>query len=506
MTRTFHRDFHSSRRCHCEPTAGPPEAGGNLSPYDLRLLRRSLSACGGLLAMTRKGHEHRARLGYRRAIALILVLWAIAVLSLVAGGLSFAIRQNVAISNIEKSRMTSHHLARAGVERAIAEIMDDPKLSDTMSDFWYDDAAAFQEVELTGGTFSVTHEGYELVPVALYGAGDESAKLNVNVATREQLLKLPDMTESIASAIIDWRDENEEPEVEGVEGGYYDSLNHPYMIRNGPFKTVRELLLVRGVTAELFYGEDTNTNGLLDPNENDGELSDPIDNGDGRLDRGWFAYLTVYSYEKNVNGTGEKRVNLNKADANTLSQRLDLEKWAAESIVKAREKKDKKEFKHLVDLLDVKRDKDVSKKDSDDINVRSESEKDQPVTKEIFQRIVDDLSLKKDEFLPGRVNLNTAPLVVLTTLPGADEELASAIVRYRESMGGYTSIGDLLNVTGMTKEKFAKLEDSVTVRSYVFHIRSSGYASSGLATATIECVVERGSDVPRVLYWLESSP
>jgi len=392
------------------------------------------------------------------------------------------------------------------VERALAAVMDDLRVTDTLNDLCSHDLTNMQDVPLTGGTFSVIHDSYEEIPKPRYGAGDESAKLNVNVATREQLLKLPKMTDSIAGAIIDWRDQDEVPQPDGIEGGYYGSLAHPYTIRNGPLRTIRELLLVRGVTPELFYGEDTNVNGLLDPNENDGDASDPPDNADGRLDRGWCAYLTVYSYEKNANGLGAKRLNLKTADAGTLASRLQLEHWAAESIVKARERD---ELKTLSDLLEVKRDPSITVDDTrdPDINGRSESEKDQPVTKSIFQRIVDDLTLEDAEVLPGRININTAPREVLKTLPGVDDEMVNTIVQRREGDVGYASIADLLDVSGMTKEKFAKIENSVAVRSNVFRIYSEGRAAAGLASATIESVVDRGAqEVPRVLYWLESSP
>jgi general secretion pathway protein K len=440
----------------------------------------------------------------RRGAALLLVLWAIAVLSLLAGGLSFAIRQDLVIANIEKDRMTGHCLARAGVERAIAEIMDDVDPTDTTLDPWYDNETDLQDVELTGGTFSVIHDGYEPIPRPWYGVGDESAKLNVNVATREQLLKLPNMTEPIAGAIIDWRDQNEQAEPDGIERGYYGALAHPYEIRNGPLRTVRELLLVRGVTPELLYGEDRNVNGLLDPEEDDGDASEPYDNADGRLDRGWFAYLTVYSYERNVNGSSQRRLNVNRASAQDLSAQLNLEPWAAESIVKAREQS---EFEHLADLLDVTRDPSIERdSESEDYYARSATEKDRPVTESIFEQIVDNLTLKEEEILPGRININTAPLEVLNTLPGLDSDLAEAVIRRREALAGYTSIGQLLSINGITKEKFAGFEDFITVRSSVFRIQSYGQAASGLARATIECVVDRGRDVPRVLYWLESSP
>lgn len=438
----------------------------------------------------------------RRASALLLVLWAMVVLSLLAGGLCYALRQDLAIANIEKDRVTAHWLARAGVERAIAELMADLPDMDTMLDTWSDDEEVFHDVPLAGGTYRVFHDDWEDSPSPVFGAADESARLNVNVATREQLMRLPEITESVVGAILDWRDTNEEPEADGMEGGYYATLAHPYKIRNNQLRTIRELLLVRDVTPDLFYGEDANGNGLLEANEDDGDASDPPDNGDGILDRGWFAYLTVYSYEKNVDAAGERRLNIKTADANQLSQRCNLEDWAAQSIVKAREQK---QFERLVDLLEVRRDPEVKSDGSDNFG-RSGSESDQPVTVSVFKQIVDRLTLNDEETLPGRININTAPHAVLKTLPGVEDELADAIIQARNSSGGFASIGDLLDVSGMTTEKFGKIEGMVTVRSSVFRIQSTGQVASKMARATIECVVDRGQAVPKVLYWKESAP
>lgn len=442
----------------------------------------------------------------RRAMALILVLWTITILAMVAAGLSFAVKQDLLLSNIEKDRLVAHYLARAGLERAIAAIMDDDRSSDITDDLWYDDED-MADVELAGGTFSVIHGSDEPEPTKRYGVGDECAKLNLNVATKDQLMKLPEMTEEIAAAILDWRDGDEDPKPLGAERAYYDGLDHPYTIRNGQFRTVRELLLVRGVMPELFYGEDANLNGLLDANENDGETSEPMDNADGVLQRGWFAYVTIYSYEKNVTGSGGRRLNLNTATEDTLGSRLSLEKWAAKSIVTARQGKRDNKFTHLVDLLDVRRDSRAGNEDEADLNYRSNEEQNTPVTKAIFQRIVDELTLTDERVVAGRINVNTASMTVLMTLPEINEELASAIIRNREGFGGgYQSIGDLFNVVGITKDRFGKIENSVTVRSCTFRILSEGYASSGLAKATLESVVDRSEAVPRILYWLESSP
>ena len=67
----------------------------------------------------------------RRAAVLILVLWAIVVLSLLTGGISMAVREDLSLASISRDRITAHWCARAGVERAIAAIMDDSKDLDT---------------------------------------------------------------------------------------------------------------------------------------------------------------------------------------------------------------------------------------------------------------------------------------------------------------------------------------------------------------------------------------
>ncbi len=57
-------------------------------------------------------------------------------------------------------------------------------------------------------------------------------------------------------AIIDWLDyddmDAEEPD--GAENSYYTSLENPYPCKNGPMDTIEELLLIKGITAELYFG------------------------------------------------------------------------------------------------------------------------------------------------------------------------------------------------------------------------------------------------------------
>jgi len=159
-----------------------------------------------------------------------------------------------------------------------------------------------------------------------YGLIDESGKLNLNVAVkwnlseaekRNLLIWLPDMTMETADAIFDWIDEDSLSRQYGAESDFYEALPQPYIPVNGPLSSLDELLLVRGVTPELLYGEDANRNGLLDSGE---DL-----NGDGSLQRGWSAYFTIYSRESNLRSDGVPRIFLNQDDLAALYDALEAE-------------------------------------------------------------------------------------------------------------------------------------------------------------------------------------
>jgi len=63
-----------------------------------------------------------------------------------------------------------------------------------------------------------------------------------------------DAADTIADSILDWKDPDDLHRLNGAENDYYQSLAHPYRARNANFETLDELLLVKGVTAQLLYG------------------------------------------------------------------------------------------------------------------------------------------------------------------------------------------------------------------------------------------------------------
>lgn len=63
----------------------------------------------------------------------------------------------------------------------------------------------------------------------------------------------------------------------------------------------------------------------------------------------------------------------------------------------------------------------------------------------------------------GKVNLNTAALADLMTLPGVGKAKAEAIIAYREAQGGFTSIEEIMNIDGIKEGVFNQIKDSIKV-------------------------------------------
>lgn len=64
----------------------------------------------------------------------------------------------------------------------------------------------------------------------------------------------------------------------------------------------------------------------------------------------------------------------------------------------------------------------------------------------------------------GKVNLNTASLADLMTLPGIGEVRAQAIIDYRDKNGKFVSIEDVMKVSGIKESSFEKMQDSICVK------------------------------------------
>ena len=317
-------------------------------------------------------HEAKVIRPRRRAVVLLIVLVAIVVLSLSAYTFKDLMQTNKQATRLHGQRLQARMLVDSGVEHLLQYLkMDDNSRIEAGGHF--DNPVYFQaatvvldEDPAAMGSFTV------LAPLpseagsswgVRYGLEDESGRLNLNLvavadnvaegSSRSLLMGLPNMTEEIADAILDWMDTDDEPREFGAELEYYGSLATPYAPRNGPLQTVEELLLVRGISPQLLFGADANRNGMADPHETSllggatgmagnmpgmaaggtslslgtgssmgGDATSGSAEGMLAFSRGWAAYLTLHSAEGNLNAAGQPRIFLNSDDLQQLHSDL----------------------------------------------------------------------------------------------------------------------------------------------------------------------------------------
>ncbi|MBN1845752.1 MAG: general secretion pathway protein GspK [Sedimentisphaerales bacterium] len=436
---------------------------------------------------------------------LVLVLWVLVVLALLALTLAQNTRLDNAVRGTMQDRVQARWLARAGVQRALSEIAQDAGATDGIHDRWYDSPEIFRNVELDQGTYCVSADRFSSDQSTAYGVCDEASKLNLNAATPEMLVRLTGMTEELVQPLLNWRQDRSPPAGDSrALASVSPAQRRTAYVR--VFTTIRSLGLVPSMRPEHLFGEDANLNGLLDDNENDGDLSYPPDDQNGVLKRGLLSYVTVYSFDRNEDGMGRPRININTADQQQLETELGLEEGHVLWILERQG-----QFAGVADLLDVNtliQEETVGSVRASRLHSSDPLDKPKPVSIPLdlktFRRIADRITVMDDEIIPGRINVNTAGREVLCALPGMTGALADRLIdRRRELPDGYTSIAEVLFVPQMTLPIFKRIAPWITVRSNVFTVHSTGRAArSGLAHH-IEAVAVRQRAQVSIVYWNE---
>lgn len=313
-----------------------------------------------------------------------------------------------------------------------------------------------------------------------FGLIDEASKLNLNTATVAMLEALPGMTAELAAAIIDWRDEDSDPTENGAEDEIYARLNPPRRAKNAPFETVEELRLVHDATLEILYGEDTNLNGTLDPNENDGDNSPPYDNRDGRLDPGILEYVTVYSRQPNTRADGSARVNVSR---NALTQ-------------------DSQSLRELLEeRLGTERATEVLQPVLlSGANIQSVLEfyRISGMTADEFALVHTDLTASNNP-PEGLINVNTASEAVLACLPGIGLDNAPALVAFRQANPG--RLDSMAWVTEILEpDAIAQCGRFLTDQAYQFTADVAAVGPNGRGYHRTRFIFDNSDGTPRIIF------
>ena len=465
----------------------------------------------------------------RRGTVLLAVMLVTALSAMVAASLLYYVQSQVSAAAAGSNGEQAYAAAMSGLERALAVLR-------TPDEDWQDNPEMFQnQLVCDDGVnkwYFTVHAPGEDGKTLRYGLEDESGKINLNFcpeATLRALLaarKTSDVdTNELADCLLDYLDRDNNPRPQGAEQDYYDKLANPYAIKNGSLGTLEELLLVKGFTGSVVYGNDANLNGLVEPNEQDGDETFPPDAGDGQLDRGLLGVATAVTHEPNVDNASKPRVNINGAEADLRKlDGLGLPKKTVDFIRSYRQDNPSKPFTHPSQLLGMS------------YTTRQVSPANQPsppsgrgrrgggssppaanpaapqvvtitsgVTAETLPIVMDKLTTAapgpKGQ-LQGLVNVNTAPVEVLRLLPGMDENLSRTIVETRGALDAEKkkTVAWLVTENLLDPAKFKVIAPMLTTRSLQLRLHCTGFGVPCGRFREVEAVVDFAGTSPRIAY------
>jgi len=190
------------------------------------------------------------RRGDDRGFALLIVLWAVVLLTLLATQLTAAGRTELQLAANLRSAAAAETAADGAVYEAIYHLLDP-------SDTWTA-GGADRALRVLGGR-------------AVLRVEDEAGKINPNTAPPELLRALlrrvgadRRVADGVAAAIVDWRFPNKQAQPGGAKEPQYRAAGRDYGPAGAPFRSVAELGAVLGMTPELLAKLEPNISVLTD--------------------------------------------------------------------------------------------------------------------------------------------------------------------------------------------------------------------------------------------------
>ncbi len=491
----------------------------------------------------------------RRHGGMILIMVLIVVALLTIAGLTFSelmlIERRTA--DLAAHRAQARANAESGIELARLFIAEDPLIVLEQYGGIYDNLERFQGAVVLNDGEGGNHGRFAIVAPRVeggiysgvrFGLEDESTRLNLNMllkleelsgvenAARDILLGLPAMTEEVADAILDWIDEDDEPREYGAEVDYYASLIPPYEPKNGPLETIEELLLVRDITPWLLFGSDINRNGFIDADEPTDLGLDNFDGVEGSMDRGWSAYLTLWSLETNLNPVGMPKINLMQDDMEALYDELSAvmsSEWAT-FIVAFRQNGPYSGTKSGENFtggdLDLSEDGEHTLNNvldliGEDVEVTFDGQQDSTILETPFSdspmamvgylpTLMDYVAVNASPVIPGRINVNEAPRAVLEGIPGMTLDAVDAIMSDRNEDPEMRDPSHrhetwILGTGLVTLDEMKELIRFLNAGGAVYRVQVIGYFDKGGPAVRLETVLDATESPPRMRFYRDLS-
>ncbi len=190
---------------------------------------------------------------------LVIVLWVLAVLTAIALGLSYRTGLEARRVGAISGNVQALTLCQAAIRRTMFELQKDEQGYDALKDLWSNNKQLFDSYRLQSGTYTVSYKRQDPMDSSkhqtFFGAMDEESLINVNTASKEtweRLLRNEELSPDLYEPIMDWVDADSNARMHGAEASDYASLERPYAPRNGKIRMMDELLLIKGITSDVF--------------------------------------------------------------------------------------------------------------------------------------------------------------------------------------------------------------------------------------------------------------
>ena len=250
----------------------------------------------------------------RRGFAVIIVMVAVIVLSVMAGALAVFLKVESQLAQNGNDDEKLLWLGRAGVERACWILANEPGGATSLKQIWAGGPGAGPETNgpLAGISLNNFSVGDGTVSLRLI---EQESKINVNGADSQLLQQVltsmgvdANALSLVADSIQDWIDADDATRPAGAESDYYQGLVPPYYSKNAPIDDIEELQLIKGITPLMFKGGTE-----VDPNSPFQHHKLGFGHAPGQAEDYPFGLrdvLTPYASGK---------INVNTADSNVLS-------------------------------------------------------------------------------------------------------------------------------------------------------------------------------------------
>jgi len=195
----------------------------------------------------------------RNGSALLTVLWLTAALSAIGLAVANNVRGETERTSTGVDDTKAYFIARGAIERAALHILWRNYTDPTGAPIYFRPGQPVIDLDFPGAQVEV-----EVIP--------ETSKLNVNAINPEDLLRLlaglgvaEDRATEITSAILDWRTPVKPLETSPFDAFYLAQIPS-FLPPHASYRENEELLLTRGITPGLYYGEslDNSQAGLRD--------------------------------------------------------------------------------------------------------------------------------------------------------------------------------------------------------------------------------------------------